>query len=1168
MKKTKDIQIIALVTASILFNYIGKYLMDSFDMPIWMDSFGTILTAYFLGPVCGAIVGATVNVMYGFVDQLAFAYMIVNILTGVIAGVAVKKNKFKTLFEVITVGVAIAMVSTIISAPLNYLFNHGYVGNMWGDGMIDLLKEWRFPNVICYLVGEFYVDFLDKIITVLLVFIVINCWNKARGKKLAGAAIVLILMSVCLGNDTVLAKAAVEKDSVNYNSYVQTVYNSMNGLLGGEANDIAATKDGLLWIGTYGGLYRYNGTEFKRMDKLDSVKNVNCIYVDEEGRKWLGTNDDGVSICIDQEVTNVIDKSTGLPANSVRSISCSSDGYYYIGTTDALCVITLSSGIKINKTIPEITYAKRMATDNNKNVVIVTDAGELFLLQESKIQDKLSGTKADYTYTSCCFDEDGKLYVGTSSNVVEYYEIKNGTLVKTGSIECEGIRNFNSIRCDENGRVFICSDFGVGYIYNNQYYPINTNGFNSSIDNMTIDYQGNLWFTSSRLGVLRMCNSLFVELYSVAGLEAKVVNTVVEWNGRLYFGTDNGIDVVDEKTKDRVKDKLSTLFSESRIRCMKVDSSRHLWICTSERGIFEVKQDGSYTNYTEQDGALGNKHRTCLELSDGTMAVAGDLGITFIKNKKIVKTIGSGDGLTNTKILTMTELSDGRIAAGSDGAGIFIIDHYKVVDEINREKGLSSNIILRTVSMEKGLLVATGNGLCFIDKLGNVRKILSFPYNNNYDFVVNGEKIWVLSSAGIYVVDKKVLLTDEIKEYEFLDVKKGLRGSITANSWNYVDKNQNLFVSCDTGVNMINLNHYYDMARKSYRMSVKSINVDGEAKNLAIGEAASIPRGTSRLEIFPEIINYSINDPYVMYYLEGFDENYNIISQSELTSVVYTNLPSGTYTFHLAVMNDKKNKVVEKLSYVITKEKEIYDNKWFLAYATIVFVLVVAWTAWFFAKTQVQKTINFQRKELELVKSQLRLGNETVLAIARTVDAKDVNTSQHSVRVSEYSVLIAKKLGLSEEECENLRKTALLHDIGKIAIPDSVLNKPGRLTDEEYKIMKSHVVSGGEILKDFTLIENVSDGALYHHERYDGKGYVHGLKGEEIPRNARIIGIADAFDAMTANRVYRKKLDFDFVVEEIRKGRGTQFDPQMVDIMLELIENGEIDIEGLYKEDK
>lgn len=193
------------------------------------------------------------------------------------------------------------------------------------------------------------------------------------------------------------------------------------------------------------------------------------------------------------------------------------------------------------------------------------------------------------------------------------------------------------------------------------------------------------------------------------------------------------------------------------------------------------------------------------------------------------------------------------------------------------------------------------------------------------------------------------------------------------------------------------------------------------------------------------------------------------------------------------------------------------------------------------------------------------MGNETVLTIARTVDAKDVNTSQHSARVAEYSVLIAEELGYDEKSKEQLRKAALLHDIGKIGIPDRILNKPERLTDEEYAIMKSHVVKGAEILKSFTLIEHVEEGALYHHERYDGKGYVHGLNGEEIPLNARIIGIADTFDAMTANRIYRKQLDMDYVLNELEKGRGTQFDPELVDIMLRLIADGKIDIQSLYE---
>ncbi|MBR1443836.1 MAG: HD-GYP domain-containing protein, partial [Firmicutes bacterium] len=160
------------------------------------------------------------------------------------------------------------------------------------------------------------------------------------------------------------------------------------------------------------------------------------------------------------------------------------------------------------------------------------------------------------------------------------------------------------------------------------------------------------------------------------------------------------------------------------------------------------------------------------------------------------------------------------------------------------------------------------------------------------------------------------------------------------------------------------------------------------------------------------------------------------------------------------------------------------------------------------------------------------------------------------------------ELGFDKKSCDNLRRAALLHDIGKIGIPDSILLKPAKLTDEEYAIMKTHVTKGAEILKNFTLIENVVEGALYHHERYDGKGYMQGLCGEDIPVYGRIIGVADAFDAMTANRVYRKQLDIDYVLSELERCKGTQFDPEMAEIMINLVKSGKIDITRLYEEAK
>jgi energy-coupling factor transport system substrate-specific component len=347
-------------------------------------------------------------------------------------------------------------------------------------------------------------------------------------------------------------------------------------------------------------------------------------------------------------------------------------------------------------------------------------------------------------------------------------------------------------------------------------------------------------------------------------------------------------------------------------------------------------------------------------------------------------------------------------------------------------------------------------------------------------------------------------------------------------------------------------------------MMVSSVKEDGEAVYMGDGNTIVLSRRAYKIDLYPEVINYSIHDPHVGFYIEGFDSGWAILPQSSLTTIVYTNLPSGSYTFHLAVMDNSGEYPLTERTYSIIKEKAFYDNPWFVIYMLAVLILAVSWFTWYIVRTQMQKTLDIQQRELALAQQQIKMGNETIFAIAKAVDAKDERTSQHSQRVSQYSAMIAHRLGLSEKDCESIRKTALMHDIGKIGIPDNILNKPAKLTDEEYAIMKSHTLRGAEILKDFTFIDHVVEGALHHHERYDGRGYPYGMKGEEIPLFARIIGVADAFDAMTANRVYRRQMDFGYVLGEIKKGKGAQFDPQMADILLQLIEEGQIDLNALY----
>lgn len=204
---------------------------------------------------------------------------------------------------------------------------------------------------------------------------------------------------------------------------------------------------------------------------------------------------------------------------------------------------------------------------------------------------------------------------------------------------------------------------------------------------------------------------------------------------------------------------------------------------------------------------------------------------------------------------------------------------------------------------------------------------------------------------------------------------------------------------------------------------------------------------------------------------------------------------------------------------------------------------------------------NLQEKVKEKTGQIEQLSFEIISTIASMIEAKDCYTKGHSVRVAEYSAMTARALGWDEKQVQNLKYIALLHDIGKVGIPDEVLNKPGKLTPAEFNIIKSHTMLGGDILKDIETIDDVASGAKYHHERYDGQGYPCGLVGIHIPEVARIICIADAYDAMGSKRVYRDALSPERIREELIKGRGTQFDPVYTDTFLHLLDEGMLNID-------
>ena len=1172
---------VLLVLACLAVNWGGDQIVSRLNWPVWLDSIGTVICSYVAGPFCGAVVGITTNLLGHILYGIPWFYAIVSVIIAIIVGFASRKRMLDHLLGTLSVGVVMATFTSVAAFILNSILNNGSTGSAWGDAVKGFLMERGLSAWLSLFIGELYMELADKLAILLVLYLVtrliFSIYFKTHPEKLAqmqaeqeaAKRVTAVLLAVGIGLAALAAPPAKAEESVvspetNYNDYVQTIYSSQNGLPCGEANDIAITGDGIMWIGTYAGLYRYNGREFRWMDGFDSVRNVNCLYVDEEGRLWIGTNDNGLSIVINEQVVNVIDQSQGLPANSVKSIIKSSDGYYYIGTTGSMQILTLNNGLRKLNTIAEASYVDHSAADDNGNVAAVNNNGVLFLMQQGQIINSRQLPESQAVFKSCTFDPDGYLLAATTENEIYKFDIAQGWFELKRVYRCPELKSIKNLHYIENGELFVCADNGIGLIHNGEFEKINTNDFNNSIDNMLMDYQGNLWFTSSRLGLLRLAPSDFRDIYSTAGMDNRVTNTIVQWQGAYYIGTDKGMDAVDLKGKNQVVNELTERFAGIRIRCMLVDSNEHLWVCTYGSGLVEIEPDGTESLYNKDNGAFGNRARVVTQLRDGTILAAGDTGLSFIRDHQIEDTIVYAEGRISSMVLTITELPDGRILAGTDGNGIAIIENREVTRMLTRLNGLSSEVILRTVLDAKtgGVFVVTSNGLCYMNTDDTVRQLDNFPYFNNYDVWIKGtDTLFVLSSAGIYTVDRNELLSgrDNIN-YELLDTRRGLNSSLTANAWTWFnDETGELYLPCDTGVFVINTNSF-SSGTTVYRMSVPSVKLDGTVQRVDRYTTLKIPRGVSRVELYPEVINYTIQDPNVGYKMDGFDSDWTIVPQNSLNSIVYTNLPTGDYTFHLAVFDNNQENIIAERTYSLTKAKEMYDNSWFIFYMLLVPVFAIVWVAWLL----IVRHENKMKAELAQANKLVEMGKQTVIAIARTVDAKDQRTADHSKRVAIYSAQIAKAYGMDDKQCQDIEWAAQMHDIGKIGIPDAILNKPARLTDEEYAIMKSHTTRGAEILKDFTLLDNVIEGAEFHHERYDGRGYPKGLSGEDIPLYARIIGVADAFDAMTANRIYRKQMDFSYVLGEMERGRGTQFDPQFVDILLKLIREGTINLNQIY----
>ena len=940
-------------------------------------------------------------------------------------------------------------------------------------------------------------------------------------------------------------------------SYTTNLYNNRSGLPTSEANVVMQTADGYIWIGSYGGLIRYDGTNFINYTEKAGFpsSSVRALLETPDGMLYIGTNDKGVFRYDGTEFVQI--KNPDNLFLCVRSFCRMPDGRIVVCGNEGIAFIEddtlhafLNTGI-YGKTV----YSA--GVDSFGRLWLATDDG-LTVIRDKTIQGMLPGDfffgeGKEYSY-SIASDKDGKLYIGSNKTSLVKVTVMDEALTKSSfdvTAYALDIGTHNSITVAEDGSICVSGLTGAAVIAGDG--TVQTFGLSDCAEAvccMIKDSQGCLWLASSNLGLIKYTGGAFYVPASDDGfLEATAINTIVPAeDGNYYMGYDNGLLIYDSSWK-RVaspeKDRLTALLSGHRIRHMITDNSGSLWFAAQDLGVVCYNPEtGEITEYTVEVGLSGDQTRTLLLLSDGSIAAGGREGVDIIKNGRITEHFGAEDGMENTIILSLLETRDGTLLAGTDGKGIYAFKNGTVT-HYGFDEGLTDGVVLRTAEDEEGLFISAGSNLYYTD-------LTSFTLLENYnkdagsilDIFIEKDVLWLLQDSGLLRVDKESLLRGETASTVQYSFDQGLSGSLIANTWSSFSEDR-LYIPTRNGISIFNMQILDDTLPDgviNYILADDTIVFNPQE--------ITVPSSTQRITLSFAALNYRMKaDCRIAYMVEGFDTAETAVEDKCSATVSYTNLPGGDYTFRVRVYSliHPENGKIYTLS--IHKEKALTETLWFRILLIAAIAGVVVCISFLVNKAKLRKAQRSKEQYKSIVEDALK-------TFANTIDAKDPYTNGHSYHVAMYSRELAKRLGLDKERQEQIYYKALLHDIGKIGVPDSILNKPGRLEPEERRIIERHVSTGANILKDFKALEGIADGAKYHHERFDGKGYESHIAGYDIPLEARIIAVADTYDAMSSDRCYRKALSAEIIRSELVKISGAQLDPEIAALMIAMMDEG------------
>ena len=933
--------------------------------------------------------------------------------------------------------------------------------------------------------------------------------------------------------------------------YLQVHYDFGMGLLSDEANQVLQTRDGYIWVASYAGLLRYDTQQFQQMKDENGVpvSRVRSLFEDSQQRLWIGTNNTGLLLYEKGRIHKVQEETAAI----VRAAVEGEDECIYVASSDGVRCFHRdgSNGCVQDPRLANCLVQSLSFSAVTGKVWGVTFRGDVFSLEHSSVVDFYPAASFQgLTCNSVFCDSTGRIFLGTLSNIVL---MRENELFQPLLLTAR--KSTASIYEDHQGLIWVCTENGLGY-FNEQlrYIPVDGSLLSSSIENIYQDYENNYWVTSSQQGLLHLIRSKFRNLAFEGSLPMNVYNAVTMHKGIGYFGNNEGLYILDAQGK-KTENELTELFRGVRIRDICIDAQGKLWIAGYGSPGLVCWKDGAWKNWTRSNGMPSDKIRKILERKNGDIAVGTGDGIAILRDERLHKTYRREQGIDNGVILSLEETADGTLLAGSDGDGIYAIapdDTVVHLNELATGEKLGPVLNLCPDDENQGVWITNGNRIFFMENR-EIHPVEAdgLDFNNIFDIKRIGKKIWLLGAKGVYILNPQEFKRSAVSEVEKIAFSTAMQTMLTANSRNFLQSDGTLYLSCSRGVYSINTGEIYENSVPP-RIGVSDIVIDNisiDGRSYEKGETIELPSTAERISIHFEVLSFANADGDLEYYMEDFDKNPTIIHGKNAYEASYTNLKGGDYIFRIRAKNGDGQLAAEDRVLHIHKAYGF----WELPLVRGLIVLAVVGLIFLGLRASMRHKIRIaQAKQEEYQKITM----EAIQAIARTIDAKDAYTNGHSYRVAEYTKRIAEAMGWNRQRIEDIYYVALLHDIGKIGIPDQILNKPGRLTDEEYTMIKKHTEIGSDILSDFKRLPNMPEGARHHHERYDGKGYPDGLRGKAIPLEARIICVADSFDAMHSARVYRKAIPLEQIQQEMLKCAGKQFDPDIVVILLQLIRKG------------